>query len=70
MATHPHTRLTYDDLFLLPYDGKRHELLDGDHFIALSPNTKHQRIVSRLNHAFVDFLHQHPIGRYSQLPTM
>jgi Uma2 family endonuclease len=68
MATPLHTRLTYDDLLLFPYDGKRHELLDGDHFMTPSPNTKHQRIVSRLNQAFSNYLDQHPIGQVFPAP--
>jgi Uma2 family endonuclease len=42
------TRLTYDDYCLLPDDGKRHEIIDGEHFVTLSPETAHQRAVGRL----------------------
>lgn len=62
------TRLTYDDLLLLPFDGNRHELLDGDHFMTPSPNTKHQRLVSRLNYAFVAYLDRHPVGQIFPAP--
>lgn len=37
-------KLTYDDFLLFPDDGKRHELIDGEHYLTPSPNTKHQRI--------------------------
>jgi Uma2 family endonuclease len=43
------TKLTYDDLLLLPEDGKRHELIDGEHFVSPSPNVQHQRVLGRLN---------------------
>ncbi|MGH7233040.1 MAG: Uma2 family endonuclease [Nitrospiraceae bacterium] len=33
---------------LFPDDGKRHELIDGDHFVTPSPTTKHQRISGKL----------------------
>ncbi|RDJ94305.1 Uma2 family endonuclease [Lacticaseibacillus rhamnosus] len=33
-----------DDFVLFPDDGKRHELIDGEHFVTPSPNTKHQRV--------------------------
>ena len=35
MATdaRPDLRLTYDDFLLFPDDGKRHELIDGEHYV-------------------------------------
>ena len=33
-------KLTYDDFLLFPDDGKRHELIDGEHYVTPSPNTK------------------------------
>ncbi len=35
-------RLDYNDLQHFPDDGKRHELIDGDHIMTPSPNTAHQ----------------------------
>jgi hypothetical protein len=37
-------KLTYDDFVLLPDDGKRHEIIEGQHYVTPSPNTKHQRV--------------------------
>ena len=37
-------KLTYDDFVLFPDDGKRHELIDGEHYVTPSPNLKHQAI--------------------------
>jgi hypothetical protein len=34
-------KLTYDDFLQFPDDGKRHELIDGEHYVTPSPNTKH-----------------------------
>ncbi len=42
------TKLTYEDYLTFPNDGRRHELVDGQHFVPPSPNTRHQRIVGRL----------------------
>jgi hypothetical protein len=42
-------KLTYDDFLLFPDDGKRHELIDGEHYVTPSPNTKHQRVSSNLH---------------------
>jgi Uma2 family endonuclease len=56
------TKLTYEELLLLPGDGKRHELIDGDHFMTPSPNTKHQRVTGRQHHALASFLDRHSLG--------
>ncbi len=42
------TKFTYEDYVLFPDDGRRHELIDGEHYVTLSPLTKHQRIVANL----------------------
>jgi Uma2 family endonuclease len=55
----PDTRLTYDDFLLFPDDGRRHELIDGEHYVTPSPNTRHQRLVGRLHAAFVLYLRDH-----------
>jgi len=36
-------KLTYEDFVLFPDDGKRHELIDGEHYVTPSPGTSHQR---------------------------
>jgi Uma2 family endonuclease len=53
-------RLTYDDLLVFEGDGLRHELIDGEHYVTPSPNTRHQRLVGRLHAAFVLYLRDHP----------
>jgi Uma2 family endonuclease len=35
-------RLTYREYRHFPDDGKRHEIIDGDHYVSPSPNTRHQ----------------------------
>lgn len=63
MATQTgHLRLTYEDYRLIPDDGKRHELIDGEHVMSPSPNTKHQRIAGTLLTALKNFLRDHPLG--------
>src|SRR5436189_149738 len=41
-------RLTYDDFLLFPDDGKRHEIIDGVHYVTPSPNRRHQQLSGRI----------------------
>jgi Uma2 family endonuclease len=54
------SRLTYDDLVLFPDDGRRHEIIDGEHFVTPSPNVRHQRLVMRLSADIATYLREHP----------
>ena len=56
------TKLTYDDYALLPDDGKRHELLDGEHFVTPSPNTRHQIVSANLFAALRSFVKERRLG--------
>ena len=38
----PVIKLTYDDYVLFPNDGKRHEIINGRHYMNAAPNPKHQ----------------------------
>ena len=49
-------RLTYDDFLLFPEDGKRHELIDGVHYVTASPGLGHQELLGRLHLAIGNFL--------------
>lgn len=40
--------LTYEDYVEFPDDGKRHEIIEGDHFMTPAPRIQHQRISGRL----------------------
>ena len=55
-------KLTYDDFVHFPNDRKRHELIDGEHFVTPSPNTRHQRISGNLHLLIGNWLEEHPIG--------
>jgi hypothetical protein len=56
-------KLTYDDFLLFPDDGQRHELIDGEHHVTPSPNTRHQDVLLRLTLSVGGWLETHPIGR-------
>jgi Uma2 family endonuclease len=59
----PSVKLTYDDFVLWPDDGRRHELIDGEHYETPSPNFAHQRILGNLHWLFRSYLEVHPVGR-------
>ena len=61
-------KLTYDDLMLFPDDGKRHELIDGEHYVTPSPNTKHQTVSMTLSVLIGGWLEHHAVGRVYHAP--
>jgi Uma2 family endonuclease len=42
-------KLTWEDYLAIPPDGKRHELIDGEHYVSPAPNIRHQRIAAKLH---------------------
>jgi Uma2 family endonuclease len=56
----PGTQFTYDDFLLFPDDGKRHEIIAGEHYVTPSPSRRHQRLVGRLFLAIGRYLTEHP----------
>ena len=61
-------KLTYEDFLLFPDDGKRHELIDGDHYVTPCPNTKHQVVSGNLYFMMRAWLEHHPIGKVFYAP--
>ncbi len=41
-------KLNYQDYVCFPDDGKRHEIIDGDHFVNPAPSTYHQAVSRRI----------------------
>jgi Uma2 family endonuclease len=65
----PETKLTYEDYLTFPDDGKRHEIMDGEHFVTAAPNLRHQAILLNLGAELKLFLDTHPIGRLFVAPV-
>jgi Uma2 family endonuclease len=68
MPASPGVKLTYDDFMQFPDDGLRHELIDGEHYVTPSPNTRHQAISLQLTLLIGNWLERNPIGRLFYAP--
>jgi len=57
-------RLTTEEFLRIPEDGKRHELVDGVHYVTPSPVPSHQVLVGRLHLSLGSYIEQRPhLGR-------
>jgi len=65
----PSPKLTYEDYVLIPDDGKRHQIIDGKHYVSDTPFIRHQRISRRLLCCIGKFLDEHPLGEILMAPT-
>jgi Uma2 family endonuclease len=61
-------KLTYEDFLQFPDDGKRHELIDGEHYVTPSPNTKHQWVSGNIFWLLRSYLETHSIGKVFYAP--
>lgn len=60
--------LTYWEYTLLPDDGKRYEILEGELFMTPSPKTKHQVVIGNLFYELTSFLKTKVIGKVFVAP--
>lgn len=63
MTTRIEPMVTVADLDLLPEDGNRYEVIEGELFVSRAPSLIHQQILLNLIKTFLQYLDQHPIGR-------
>ena len=68
MRPESRTKLTYDDFALFPDDGRRHELIDGEHYVTPSPSFKHQVVLGNLHLLIGGWLQDHRVGRVMLSP--
>ncbi len=62
------TKYTHADLLVMPNDGKRREIIDGELYVTPSPNLRHQRISRRIEYAILKYLETHPVGEVFVAP--
>ncbi len=63
------TKFTYEDYLLFPEDGRRHELIDGEHFMTPALSTRHQEIVGNLMRFLGDYVARAKAGKVFVAPT-
>jgi Uma2 family endonuclease len=70
MALHDLARkLTYEDYALIPEDGQRHEIVDGEHYVSPAPFVPHQELVVELTVRLGGFVKAHRLGKLLVAPT-
>ncbi len=61
-------KFTYEDFCLFPDDGKRHELIEGEHRMSPSPRTRHQIVSGNLAALLWNFLKESRRGTLLAAP--
>ena len=67
-APTPSVKFTYEDFLNFPDDGKRHEIIDGEHYVTPSPSTKHQRVSMNVTLALGNHVKRHATGEVFAAP--
>jgi Uma2 family endonuclease len=62
------TKYTHADLLVMPDDGKRREIMEGELFVIPSPLNIHQKILFNLTLALGKFLELYPLGELRFAP--
>jgi Uma2 family endonuclease len=68
MAPQTSIKLTYEDYAAIPDDGRRHEIIDGEHYVNPAPNTYHQIVLANLVVALVPYVRDRQLGRVLPSP--
>ena len=63
MAPQTSIKLTYEDYAAIPDDGRRHEIIDGEHYVNPAPSPYHQIILSNVEFALQKHVRAHHLGR-------
>lgn len=61
--------MTYDEYCLLPDDGKRYQVIEGELFVSPAPRTTHQRIIVQLMAMLHANIEAHDLGVLYVAPT-
>ena len=61
-------KLTREDYEGFPDDGRRHEIIDGEHYVTPAPSVRHQAISRNLTALIWSFLSQRSLGKLFAAP--
>ena len=64
----PTTKLTYDDYVLFPNDGKRHEIIQGRHYMNPAPSPQHQTVSRRIQFQLYEQIELKGLGQVFDAP--
>ena len=64
-----HGKLGYAQYVCFPDDGRRHEVIDGDHYMNPAPTTDHQRFSRRIQFQLYDQIEETERGEVFNAPT-
>ncbi|MEO6595059.1 MAG: Uma2 family endonuclease [Planctomycetota bacterium] len=64
----PPRRWTYADYCRIPADGKRHEIIDGRHFVNPAPSPYHQTVSRRLQYELMRLVEKPGLGEVFNAP--
>jgi len=62
------TKFTYEEYRLFPDDGRRHEIIDGEHYVSPSPSTDHQKASRHIQFALYEQIEQTGRGQVYDAP--
>lgn len=62
-------KLGYQEYCGFPPDGRRHEIVDGDHYVNPAPNTYHQTLSMRIAFQLYSQIEVNGLGRVFHAPT-
>lgn len=61
-------KFTYEDYVCFPDDGKRHEIIDGEHFMTPAPQTRHQIVSANLERVLANYVVERDAGYVLHAP--
>lgn len=71
MSTEPHskTQLGYAEYVCFPDDGKRHEIIEGEHYMNPAPSTNHQTVSRRIQFSLYSQIELKELGQVFNAPV-
>ena len=70
MAARLESFFTVEDIELMPDDGNRYEVIEGELYVSRSPGLPHQRVTANAIGVFWTYLRENPIGEIIPTPGL